>query len=141
MNIEELNLKIQELDFQLRAEKTKNESLEKSVIELVKIKRVAACETAESFLKLTDEDKKLWFAMAIDDSTRRKNAEEKLEAVISQIKKPYCWTWEEYGFQNEYSSTPEWFKAFGLTEPDADSTIIKNIQPLYNIDLEIINDA
>lgn len=47
---------------------------------LDRIRRVAETGTAESFLALSDDDKRKWFALALDESTRRKHAEELLDS-------------------------------------------------------------
>lgn len=43
------------------------------------VKRIADTGTAENFLKLSDTDKRRWFAMALEESSRRKAAEQKVE--------------------------------------------------------------
>lgn len=62
-------------------------------LELDRIKRVASCGTADSFLSLPDEDKRYWFAQCMDESERRKLAEERLAFLHSTNKDAEGWEW------------------------------------------------
>ena len=68
--------------------------IEKLETELARINRVAACGTVDSFLKLSDDDKRKWFVMAIKESERRKKAEEELAALRKQQGKPVKWMYQ-----------------------------------------------
>lgn len=57
-----------------------------AVAELDRIKRLAACATVDSFLALPEQDKRYWFAMCIDESERRKLAEERFAFLHSTNK-------------------------------------------------------
>jgi hypothetical protein len=48
---------------------------------LAKIDRMAACGTAESFLALSDDDKRQWFASAVIESSERKAAEARVREL------------------------------------------------------------
>jgi hypothetical protein len=48
---------------------------------LVKIDRMAACGTAESFLALSDDAKRQWFASAVIESSERKAAEARVREL------------------------------------------------------------
>lgn len=50
---------------------------------LDRINRVASCGTVKAFLALPDEDKGRFFALALDDSERRKAAEAKADHLLS----------------------------------------------------------
>jgi hypothetical protein len=54
--------------------------------ELARIKRMAVCGTVDSFLSLPEQDKRYWFAMCLDESERRKKAEERLAFLHSANK-------------------------------------------------------
>lgn len=49
------------------------------------IERMAACGTVDSFLAQTDEQKRLWFALAFDESSRRKAAEQLVEEMRIEL--------------------------------------------------------
>jgi len=51
--------------------------------DLRKIKGTANCGTADSFLALSDDDKRKWFALSIRESTARKKAENALEDLLA----------------------------------------------------------
>lgn len=59
--------------------------------ELQRIKRMAACGTADSFLALPDQDKRYWFAQCMDESERRKLAEARLAFLHSTNKDADGW--------------------------------------------------
>jgi len=46
--------------------------------QLARITNMANCGTVDSFLLLSDDDKRKWFAMSVIESTRRKEAEQQL---------------------------------------------------------------
>lgn len=58
--------------------KAENEILKGQSEDLDRIKRMAACGTVDSFLASSDESKRAWFAIMVDESSLRKRAEEKL---------------------------------------------------------------
>jgi len=81
----------------------KIESLSAQVVELSeqkkkfdRLERMAACGTVDSWMQLSDEDKRAWFAIAVRDSSARKSAEklaevrqervEVLEAQVAELK-------------------------------------------------------
>lgn len=49
------------------------------------IERMAATGTAKSFLALSEENKRKFFAMAVDESSRRKEAEARIDAAQALI--------------------------------------------------------
>lgn len=57
--------------------------------EIAKIKGIAATGTAESFLQLSDEQKRIWFAMSVIESSARKEAEARADrgnALMREIR-------------------------------------------------------
>ena len=50
---------------------------------LDRIEAVASCKTVDSFLAQSDEQKRMWFALALDESDRRKAAEDALREYVN----------------------------------------------------------
>jgi hypothetical protein len=53
--------------------------------QLTRITHIANCETADSFLLLSDDEKRKWFAMATIESTRRKEVEQQLAEAVKML--------------------------------------------------------
>ena len=52
-----------------------------------RLKRIADCETAHNFLLLSDDDKRAWFALHIEESSRRKKAEDERDAAVKALER------------------------------------------------------
>lgn len=58
--------------------------------ELNRIRRMSTTGTAENWLRLPDTDKAMTFALAIEESARRKDAEAEAERLRDELRKHAC---------------------------------------------------
>ena len=73
--------KIMHLENRIEEESCRADALQKR---FDKLDAAAYCGTTDNWTTLTDEEKRLWFALAIEESSRRKNAEAERDAAIAK---------------------------------------------------------
>lgn len=92
MDIEELKQRLSDFtympgDIELAADALSQLQAENAELrrEIKKIKGTAECGTSDSFLQLSDDDKRVWFALSVAESTRRKKAEEEVAELRREL--------------------------------------------------------
>ena len=85
---------------------------ERRLQKLGTLERMAATGTAENFLTCDDATKKLYFAMSVEESTRRKVAEERVRE-LEQDAARYRWLKDQQGLTLESARGSGWTREDG----------------------------
>lgn len=59
--------------------------LDRELATVERLRRMAVTGTAANWLELPDEEKLLWFALCVDESSRRKKAEDRIEELECEL--------------------------------------------------------